>query len=510
MLMSKVSLRFFCCFFVLLIGLKTSVWAESGRDDYDVDDDGLIEINDWADMDEIRNDEEGESLYDESVGCPDDGCFGYELMVDLDFDTNGDGEISEDDDYWNDGAGWKPIGNLDPNDSNQDDPANSENPDQAFSAIFEGNNHTISNLYVRGKLDDTLQSAGLFGGLQGDADDPDTEENEEEAVEIRNLHFRGNLTEIFGNSASGTLAGAAGGAEITNVTVEYSEVSTPAGPTAGLIGAAQLVRLKESSFVGVIFGDDDTGGLIGNAQSVEIIDSSAQADIFGDDSTGGLVGYASGEVGIFTSYLVNGDIDGDDNVGGIIGYAGENIGIDNTYAHADIAGENNVGGLIGFIEDEMKIGRSYLNGDIDATGDVGGLIGYVYPGADVEMFVSYWTLDKSDVEDAVGYGSVDGEGFFSASEKELKCAVTFGSKVCKAAFPLYIEWDDEQDVWDLGNGSKWPALIFDGVVQRDIDDDGILDRRHLRHRNNCRRSLRQVRRPEPRQPRLSCQRAPPE
>lgn len=465
---SRMSFRIFLL--LILASVCNHALSESGRPDYDLDDDGLIEINDLEDLDQIREDEEGESLYGESVGCDNaDGCFGYELTTDLDFDTNGDGVMDENDTYWRDGAGWKPIGTVDPAGADPADP----DTDQSFSAIFEGNDYQIKNLYVRARTDDSLQAAGLFGGIQGNEDDPDTDGvNEEEIAEVRNLHLTGDLTEVFGNSSIGVLAGAVAGAEITNVTA-VGEISTPGGPAGGLIGAAQLLRLSNSSFEGTIFGDDDTGGLIGNAQSVEMKDSYALADIFGDDNTGGLVGYASQEVGVFTSF-VRGKLRGDDYVGGIIGYAGEGNGIDNAIADVDIEGENYVGGLIGFIEDGARIGRSYHKGDLDSTGYIGGLIGYVYDD-ETELLVSYWTKDISGIEDAVGWGEVEGEGYFDATEKELRCPTEFATRACKIGFPLYIEWDTDQDVWDLGSSDKLPALIIDGVVYRDIDSDGILD-----------------------------------
>ena len=33
------------------------------------------------------------------MGCPDSGCSGYELISDLDFDTNGNGRADAGDDY---------------------------------------------------------------------------------------------------------------------------------------------------------------------------------------------------------------------------------------------------------------------------------------------------------------------------------------------------------------------------------------------------------------------------
>ena len=81
--------------------IMPSAFAESGRADYDLDDDGLIEINSLADLDEIRNNLDGTGLYGDSTGCPVDGCIGFELTTTLDFDTNADGVMDTNDAYWN-------------------------------------------------------------------------------------------------------------------------------------------------------------------------------------------------------------------------------------------------------------------------------------------------------------------------------------------------------------------------------------------------------------------------
>lgn len=47
----------------ILGAFSFTAFAESGREDYDLDDDGLIELNDLADLDEIRNNLDGTSLY---------------------------------------------------------------------------------------------------------------------------------------------------------------------------------------------------------------------------------------------------------------------------------------------------------------------------------------------------------------------------------------------------------------------------------------------------------------
>lgn len=75
--------------------------------DYDADDDGLIEVANLAQLDAIRHDLDGDGSPTPAnpdtyaaafpgaaagMGCPElSGCTGYELVSNLDFDTNGNG-----------------------------------------------------------------------------------------------------------------------------------------------------------------------------------------------------------------------------------------------------------------------------------------------------------------------------------------------------------------------------------------------------------------------------------
>ena len=144
--------------------------ATSG--DYDADNDGLIEIRNLAQLDAIRYDLDGDGLLVDNadayadafpdaitdMGCP-DGCYGYELVANLDFDTNGNGHADAGDDYWNDGAGWEPMGSY----------YSSNSSITVFTGTFDGGNHTISNLYINrvgGRYDKitTGNYTGLFRG----------------------------------------------------------------------------------------------------------------------------------------------------------------------------------------------------------------------------------------------------------------------------------------------------------------------------------------------------------
>jgi Cellulose binding domain len=98
---------------VLFGAIALPGYAENNRADYDLDDDGLIEINDLNDLYEIRNhwrlSTSSVSLYGSNQGCRNMSCTGFELTKDLDFDTNQNGIFDEGDAYWNTGEGWQPF-----------------------------------------------------------------------------------------------------------------------------------------------------------------------------------------------------------------------------------------------------------------------------------------------------------------------------------------------------------------------------------------------------------------
>ena len=215
--------------------------------DYDADGDGLIEIFNLAQLNAVRWDwvgdgsvpsiANGEDYYTafpnaaSGMGCPAGGCRGYELMADLDFDTDGDGDVDADDsggDYWNDGAGWEPIGLG----------------TSGFTAVFEGNGHTVSNLFIRRSVSSIV---GLFSWL-----DPD-----------------------------GSIDGV--GVEAANVLGRES-VGALAGLNRGTISASYATGAVTDTGVGVA-----VGGLVGTNEG-SITSSYSTAAVSGSSSVGGLVG----------------------------------------------------------------------------------------------------------------------------------------------------------------------------------------------------------------------------
>ena len=268
---------------------------------YDTDGDGLIEITTLAQLDAVRHDRNGDgvptgggtSTYrvafpdafpeaDSQLRCVLE-CHGYELMADLDFDTDDDGDVDSDDTYWNNGAGWNPIGS-----SGSD-----------FRTMFEGNGHTVRNLFINRPSTNYL---GLFGYT-------DWKSN------IRNVGV------IQVDVAGRTYVGGLVGNNLGTITACYAtgQVSGANQNIGGLVGS-NYSSVRSSYAAARVSGRSAVGGLIGRNLGTIIDASYATGEVSGRSSVGGLVGYEDGNT-IRASYAT-GRVSGETSVGGLVGGLG--------------------------------------------------------------------------------------------------------------------------------------------------------------------------------------------
>ena len=318
----------------------------------DRDANGLIELYTLTQLHNMRYNLSGSSYKTSTAdtgsttGCPNAACNGYELMNDVELDTDGDGQSWTQDSSGNysldsgDSAapyfvidssgsgGWQPVGNSTNN---------------AFNAIFDGNGYVIRNLAIRSEL----TNIGLFGVTTANAS-------------IRNVGLVNNLSDYTGSSASniyiGGLVGFQNGGSITG---SYATGNADGGDgnsdrVGGLVGLQNGGSITGSYATGNADGGDGNsdrvGGLVGSQGSRGSITASyatSNAD-GGDgiqDDVGGLVGNHSGSI---TASYATGNADGGDGgfdtVGGLVGVQfgsisasysfgsaiGENAGIDGT------------------------------------------------------------------------------------------------------------------------------------------------------------------------------------
>ena len=295
-----------------------TVWSATAVD-YDSDDDGLIEISSLAHLDAVRHDRggdgnptaDGKTAYEaafsqavEWMGCnAHQGCSGYELTADLDFDTNGNGTADAGDPYWNNGEGWVPIGGEGTVSSGS--LLGLSNP---FLAVFEGNGHTISHLFID---TDTAVLSGLFGYAF--------------LSNIRNLGL---------------------------IDVEVDVGST--GLAAGLV-AFNFGEIRTSYVTGQVSGTDNVGGLVGINHSIGVVRGCyATSRVAGEDDVGGLV---ADNRGILAASYATGQVSGVTEAGGLVGFNQPDGEIQASYATGPVSGASNAGGLVGL--NDGKVTNSY-------------------------------------------------------------------------------------------------------------------------------------------------------
>ena len=275
-----------------------TVTVTAGNQDYDVDNDNLIDVSTLAQLDAIRYDLNGDGWVDGAtwqpyyaafdqgaagMGCP-DGCVGYELAADLDFDTNDSSGPDDGDDYWNGGTGWEPIGS-------------SLRP---FAATFDGNGQTIANLFIEAYL---VDYKGLFG-VAGPG-------SVIRSVGLTRVEVQGdNFVDVVGGLV-GDNHGVVSGCYVAGRV-------TGANLVGGLVGLNRGV-VAASYATGRVTGALAVGGLVG-ANRGTVVASYATGRVTGRSGIGGLVGLLSGGT-VEASYAI-GRVSGTDNVGGLLGSTG--------------------------------------------------------------------------------------------------------------------------------------------------------------------------------------------
>ena len=400
-------------------GTPTATARATSAGDYDADDDGLIEVGSLAQLDAIRYDLDGDgsptdsTAYDAAfpnaatgMGCPSEGCTGYELTTNLDFDTNGDGRTDvAGDTYWNGGAGWEPIGDG----------------ETRFNATFDGNGHTISNLYMHQGTDDFINAfagAGLFG-------------NTETRSVIRGIGLI-NVDVTIVRHHLGGLVGSNKGA-IAN-SYATGKVSGGGSPTGGLVGVNYLGTITGSYATASVYGEHYVGGLAGSNDSGTVTGSYSTGGVTGGDlifgfNPGGLIGHnytsfvnQSYSPGVVTNGYSTGNVTGSNARAVAGGLVGRNASvITSSYATGNSAG----GGLVGV--------NSNRSGDTSGT-----------------VTASYWDTETS------GQSTSDGGEGKTTSELQSPTSNT----------GIYATWDD--DVWDFGTSSDYPSLIGVGPASASL------------------------------------------
>ena len=439
----------------------TTTTNVSGTGDYDSDNDGLIEVSNLAQLNAMRWDLDGDGQVDNStnqtsydtafpnaednMGCNEShvsiasnntgnpACTGYELSDNLDFDTGTAGDRT-DDTYYNSGAGWTPIGDG----------------TTGYTGEFSGKNgttqYTITNLHVNLSSTSGTSYAGLFGviGSGGDVKN----------VALTKVSVTGSTT------GDAVYAGALAGKNSGTVTVSWSLGAV----TAKRTGTAS----DKTAYAGGLVGWND-GTIRASYSRAAVTASSHSAN---EGYAGGLAGlndtndtisasYATGAVTADRGTDTTGAAGNDSHAGGLV--ALNKGAITASYAVGDgtTDGKNtDMGGLVAENASGATITASYSLGKQTATtgsggtGNKGGFAGS-NSGSIVD---SYWDTTSSGIADDADTNSPEGK-----SSTELKTPTTETG--------IYANWDvnvdgasGNDDPWDFGTSSQYPALDFTGHV----------------------------------------------
>ena len=294
-----------------LLSLSATVAAQSATD-YDSDNDGYIDVKTHQQLNAIRYDLDGNGAQDSvsasdwtnytsafsnaatGMGCKltdhdsnsqtadQPTCVGYELMNDIDLDTDGDGNIGTDsgDAYYNSGDGWAPLG--------------SGPGAAAFSGDFKGNGFTIDNLFINRTTGSANNYIGLFGYT--------TSSPRIETLGVTNANVTGNnyvailvgvnqavivacytTGKAQGNDYVGGLLGYTSGDVLATYSTAYVSGRSRVG---GLVANFANDRVRNSYSTGRVARSGGTattiGGLIGTASA-----SGTATNSYWDTSTSG-------------------------------------------------------------------------------------------------------------------------------------------------------------------------------------------------------------------------------
>ena len=447
---------------------------------YDGDGDRLIEVSSLEQLNAVRYDVNGDGRPDRdsdalvySLAFPvggteavcDKRCHGYELAGPLDFGEAGSYASGAVRAGWNSGSGWEPIG--------------VDTSGRRFSATFDGNGHTVSNLHIdRAIGSDRSSGVGLFG-FAG------------ESGVIRGIGLVN--AEVHGYSRVGGLVGENSG----QVSDSYATGSvTGSGHYVGGLVGLHLGTISDSYATGDVTGSDNyVGGLVGSSRG-SISDSYAKGSVTGSKAyVGGLVGNVGSDKTVIASYATGSVTGSGYYVGGLVGEVGSGATVIASYATGSVTGSGhyvgglvgagsgatviagyatgsvttslgNVGGLVGYGSGATVI-ASYATGRVSGVSAVGGLFGY---GFGTTFIASYWDTGTSGQRSGVGGENVAGAEGKTTAELQSPTGDT----------GIYVAWNTDldnadvddnpatgaEDYWDFGTSSQYPAL------KADIDGNG--------------------------------------
>ncbi len=322
---------------------------------------------------------------------------------------------------------------------------------QPFAGYFNGQGHTINNLYIRATDSKYL---GLFGAVEtwGQIEKLNVVNSLIDSG-TRKFGFHGLIAgmnyglindctvtgELRGNPDNGGIAGHNIGGRIDNCVSNCIVYGSTSG---GLVGHNEDGHISNSHSNGqVTGGHSHVGGLVGYSKNGSISNCSNAANVVSShDSVGGLVGF--NYLSTITTSFSTGSVQGRDFVGGFVGWNSSGK-IQDCYSSGDVSGRTEIGGLVGSNGGATVI-NCYSCGRVTGEDLLGGLIG-----EGDGVINSFWDINMS----RTGY-SAGGRGRSSISMKQDS---------------NYIAWNkDGHVVWKQDNGNDYPRLAWENTPGQEL------------------------------------------
>ncbi len=310
---------------------------------------------------------------------------------------------------WNGGEGWVPIGT-------------SAAP---FIGTFNGNGHTVENLYINRP---TSSNQGLFGYISS-------------------------LSAIAPITVIENLG-------VTNAVVKgQNQVGIIAGQSSSVLGRITIRNCYSSGYAESMNGGNFVGGIVGVTSRTSIQDCYSSANVRGFYNTGGLVGQsaASFSGASITRCFASGNVVGTFAVGGLIGQINGGQ-FEDSYSSGNVQGGLNwsdwSGGFCGLNNSSSStISRCYSTGDVANNGKAGAFIGNNL-GTVTE---SFYCMDDITVESlrTKPVNSGNSAGITGASAVQMKQISTFSS------WDIELKDSHTDQVWWIKEGASYPRLWYE-------------------------------------------------
>ncbi|MHC4111657.1 MAG: GLUG motif-containing protein [Planctomycetota bacterium] len=315
-----------------------------------------------------------------------------------------------------------------------------------FTGVFDGNNHTVSNLrnslfgvVTGGRIKNLglinpniVGNASLAGSLNGGT--------------IDNCYVEG--ASVTGHWYVGGLVGGNDGT-ISNC---YSNgIIHGAAYVGGVVGTNDRGNISYCYFEGTVTGGGSySGGIAGiNWSYATISNCYSSGSVYGPAHVGGLTG---GNVrgiisdGIITNCYSTSTVEGGSRLGGLVGM--NKSVVLNSYSTGSVSGVESVGGLVGKnLYNKYgygEISNCYSAGSVSGTTDVGGLVGY----DDLGVYnSSFWDSDVNP--DVNGIGNATDPDVIGETTVNMQTESTFTD----------AGWDFV-NIWDICEGTNYPRFVW--------------------------------------------------